>query len=408
MFTCVYQKGIKMKCRGCGDTDLVEMIDLGRMPSVGGFLNSISDFENDKLYQLNVHVCTSCGLVQILNPIDPDTLFKNYSFSSSTVKPLITHFNEYAKWIKYTINPKKVLEFGCNDGILLEKLNENGIKSTGIDISENITELARAKGLDVHTGYFTKEFASQLKGIHGYFDVVSGSNAFAHNANPLEILEASSILLDFNGILCLEVMYAGDLLEKFQWDTLYHEHLTFYSLGTIERLLEKSGFYIFDALTLPMHGGSLRIAASKNKNRSKSLGYKKLCLNENDLNLNNYKTWVNFGKNATNKIEIVKEIFGELSVKNRVAAYGAAGKASMWFNAAGMNYLEYVVDESPLRAGKYMPGTHTKIVFPDHFKSDPPDYMLISAWNYSNVIVEKENWYNGTWAVPLPSLSFFK
>lgn len=394
-------------CRACGRSELVEILDLGLMPSVGGFLPSKSSFSDDQLYPLKVYVCDNCSLVQIIDPIDPDILFKNYSFSSSTVGPLVDHFEEYASWLKNSLGATKVFEFGCNDGILLKKLNEKKVDSVGIDISQNITEAARSEGLRVITGYFNEKNACEVLKEYGHFGVVTGSNAFAHNDKPEKILEAARILLNDNGSLCLEVMYAGDLLEKFQWDTLYHEHLTFYSLGTLEVLLSRYGFYIYDAVKIPMHGGSLRIAAGRDVSKSKTASYFAVKNYEDSIMLNDPSTWHDFGKITAKKIEIVKNVFGSLSSKYTVAAYGAAGKAAMWFNSSSMTYLKYVVDESPLRAGKFMPGTHTPIVYPSFFAENPVDYVFISAWNYAPVITKKESWYKGIWAVPLPNLSFY-
>jgi SAM-dependent methyltransferase len=398
---------MSLNCRSCQSDDLELMIDLGMMPSVGGFLSSPSDFNDDPFYSLKVYVCHACGLVQIVDPIDPDVLFKHYSFSSSTVAPLVEHFKDYALWIKSELGATRVFEFGCNDGILLKQLASIGLNGVGIDISTNITEIARSNGLDVITGYFNECNAGSIVESHGKFDVVTGSNAFAHNANPAEIIIASKKILTDDGIFCLEVMYAGDLLQQFQWDTLYHEHLTFYSLKTLEGLLSRHGLYVFDAIRIPMHGGSLRIAASRDKNKTKSQTYNQLSSFEHEMNLNKSETWMNFGRDAARKIKVVRDVIGSLSVNHTVAAYGAAGKAAMWFNSADMSYLKYVVDGSPLRAGKFMPGTHTPIVFPEEFKKDPVDIIFISAWNYAAVISEKERWYEGVWAVPLPELRFF-
>lgn len=394
-------------CRSCASENLKKILDLGKMPSVGGFLDSKKMFKNDLMYDLNIFSCVDCGLVQIIDAIDPDILFKNYSFSSSTVAPLIDHFKEYAVWLNQKLKPKKIFEFGCNDGVLLDHLQAFDINNFGIDISENITELAREKGHNVFTGYFNENFANEFVEKYGQVDVVTGSNAFAHNKNPEIILNASNILLNENGKLVLEVMYAGDLLEKFQWDTLYHEHLTFYSLSTLEILLKRFGFIVFDACQLPMHGGSLRVVAAKNNKCKKTDEYKKIQTSEKHLKLNDFKTWNDFGNHVIRKIDIVKNTFSLISSKYSIAAYGAAGKAAMWFNAANMNYLQYVVDSSPLRAGKFMPGTHNPIVFPTHFKDNPVDFVFISAWNYAEVISKKEDWFNGTWIVPLPKLSFF-
>lgn len=394
------------KCRGCNSDNLFEILNLGNMPSAGGFLKNLDEAETEITYPLPIFACKKCSLVQIINPIDPSILFKDYAFASSTVSPLIKHFEDYANWLNNNFQPKSVIEFGCNDGILLKPLQDLGILSVGVDISENITAIARKNGLKVETGFFSESLALSLKAKHGPFDLVTGSNAFAHNENPGQILDASKACLSDDGVIVLEVMYAGDLIEKLQWDTLYHEHLTFYSLGTLEVLLARYGFTVFDAVKIPMHGGSLRVAASQNK-RQHTESYQQVKDYETSVELNAFETWRKFGGEIAKKIAIVGDTLKALSKTKTIWAYGAAGKATMWLNACNMNYLGAIVDESPLRAGRFMPGTHTPIVYPDSLRENPPDYIFITAWNYAEVIKSKESWFDGTWVTPLPDMKLF-
>ena len=394
-------------CRGCEQESLIEVLDLGEMPLAGGFLANREAIAKEKCYPLQIAVCEMCGLVQIVNIINPEILFQDYSFSSSTVKPLVEHFAGYAQWLKKELSPEVVAEFGCNDGILLEQLQNLGIQSVGVDVSKNITEIARDKGLDVITGYFNSETAQMIQDKTGSVDVVTGSNAFAHNDQPEHILRAADILLKDSGFLCLEVMYAGDLLEQLQWDTLYHEHLTFYSLGSLEVLLKRYGFSIVKAERIPMHGGSLRVCAARTLNAQGDASVDAILAYEEGLSLNELKTWNKFSDESRLKIRIVKEVFADISQRKSIWAYGAAGKATFWVNACQMNYLGGVVDASPLRAGKLMPGIHTPIVFPEKFKEADPDHMFVTAWNYADLIRSNESWYNGIWSVPLPDLRFF-
>jgi len=201
-------------------------------------------------------------------------------------------------------------------------------------------------------------------------------------------------------------MYAGDLLELMQWDTLYHEHLTFYSLGTLRTLLERHGFYPVHAERIPMHGGSLRLAAAL---APAEPSHELLALEEyeREAGLNDSETWLDFGLRVGRKIDIVRDVFDVLRTGNRIWGYGAAGKATMWVNACGMDYLEAMVDASPLRAGKLMPGTHTPIVFPQAMRDNAPDVVFVTAWNYADGIRRNESWYKGMWSAPLPDLRFF-
>ena len=222
--------------------------------------------------------------------IDPDILFQDYSFSSSTIPALVQHFSDYAAWLVERFDPGRVVEFGCNDGVLLAPLQERGVDAWGVDISENITELAREKGLNVLTGFFDVPAAEEIRERAGRADVVTGSNAFAHNEHPEWILDAAKAVLAPGGHLCLEVMYAGDLLELMQWDTLYHEHLTFYSLGTLRTLLERHGFHLVHAERIPMHGGSLRAAAALEP-AEPTEGLRAVEAYEEETRLNDPETW---------------------------------------------------------------------------------------------------------------------
>ena len=394
-------------CRGCGSRDLAEILDLGEMALAGGFLRSAAEIAAERRYPLRVHICRACRLVQILDAIDPDILFQDYAFASSTIEPLVRHFDAYADWLAARFRPRGVVEFGCNDGVLLRPLEARGIAAVGVDLSPNIGEMARAAGRRVLTGAFDREMARRLRAELPQVDVVTGSNAFAHNDRPERILDAAADLLGDSGHLCLEVMYAGDLLEQLQWDTLYHEHLTFYGLGSLSRLLGRHGFHVSHAERLPMHGGSLRVVAGRRPAGALSAEARDLLAYEARIGLDDVDAWTRFGERSLRAIAIVRDVVGALGARQTIWAYGAAGKATMWLNACGMTYLDAVVDASPLRAGRLMPGTHTPIVFPDELRQRPPHAIFVTAWNYADLIRSKESWFTGLWATPLPNLRFF-
>ena len=394
-------------CRACGRAELEFLLDLGPQPLAGGFLPPAESAKlHEKTYPLPIHVCRKCGLVQTTFVIPADTLFVNYFFSSSTIDYLVRHFIDYAAWLKNRLNPQFVVEFGCNDGILLEPLEKLGIHTCGVDISHNITELARKKGLNVITGYFNVDMARQIRQEYGAVDVVTGSNAFPHNDHPEEILLAAQEALKDNGHICLEMMYAGSLLEQLQWDSMYHEHLSYFCLSTLEVLLNRFGFHTVHAEIVPMHAGSLRIMAAKDSNEKPDSTVEMLLSKEKAMALTELETWQRFSKTTQRQIHVVKETLGNLGKNRSIWGYGAAGRATMWVNACKMNYLEAIADASPLRAGRLMPGTHTPIVFPDALRVNPPDYILVTAWNYFDTIKNKEAWYDGIWIVPAPSLRF--
>ena len=382
-------------------------LDLGSLPLAGGFLRGPDEIAAEQRYPLLISVCDNCSLIQIVDPVDPSVLFGDYAFATGTVAGLVKHFDAYAAWIKDRFDPQTVIEFGANDGTLVAALTERGIRAIGVDLAPNITEMAREQGREVLTGAFGPEMLDQLRSRTPHADLVTGSNVFAHNAQPSAILETADAILADDGILCLEVMYAGDLLEQLQWDTLYHEHLTFYSLATLGRLLRRYGFEPVDAERIPMHGGSLRLAAARTGSRSISFRVVELSQWERQVALNDPATWDRFAADCRRRIDAFGDTMRCLSKNAEIWAYGAAGKATMWVNMCQMDYLRAVVDASPLRAGRLMPGTHTPIVSPEEFKRADPDYVFASAWNYLPAIRANEPQYDGYWIVPLPEMRVY-
>lgn len=392
------------KCRACLSSNFSQIIDFGPMPLAGGFLGSQDEFLDEELYPLSIHFCNDCSLVQILDPVDPSILFSGYSFSSSTIPALVSHFSDYADYISEVYSPISVFEFGCNDGILLEQLTSRSIEAYGVDASDNIAELAKAKGLNVDYGFFGEQYLVDHTDFIGKFDFVTASNTFPHNSDPDSILSAAVKMLNPNGYLALEIMYAGDLVEKTQWDTLYHEHLTFYSLQTLTTLLQRHNLSVIDVQRLDMHGGSIRVVASQgNFDKVNHNAIEQVQQFESDINLNELETWESFSKRSKSSIDICAQgIHSLMSSGNKIWGYGAAGKATMWVNACKLKELSGFVDASPLRAGKFMPGTHTKIHLPSGIDLSEIDYFFVTAWNYLDSIRAQVPDFKGKWIVPLP------
>jgi len=396
-----------MNCRNCDSTIPSSVLHLPDMPLAGGFLDGPQQFAEERRLAITLCACGTCGLLQIEETVDPDVLFRHYAFSTSTVGTLVTHFQNYARWLAEEIQPRAVLEFGCNDGPLLTALRDLGVRAVGVDAALNIVDVARAKGLDVLPGYFSPPLVDDILSRFGKVDIVTGSNCFAHNPNPAAILDAARTVLSERGVFIVEVMSAADLLDKMQWDTLYHEHLAVYSLTSLSWLLERHGWTVVDVFHVPMHAGSLRVVASPRLDARPSSRVGDMLAAEASLGLSQVATWVSFGRRVEQHIAMVGRVLSSVAGSGRIWAYGASGRATMWMNAANMSYIEKVVDASPLRAGKLMPGLHTPIVFPDEMVQDPPDYCLITAWNYADEIRAKEGWYRGTWVTPLPTLTFY-
>lgn len=380
-------------CRGCNGRNVFKFIDLGDMPLAGGFL-SPENVKYEKKIPLRAYYCNDCGLVQVLDVIDPDTLFKKYFYVSSVIRSLSEHFEEYSRFLKTNYlnhTGSKILEFGCNDGVLLQYLQDDNITVYGIDPSENVSKIAKEKGYNVFTDYFNQKTADSINKKLGHFDVVTGSNVFAHVDDIHEIIKAVKIVLKDNGVFIIEVHYLKDLLEKFQYDTIYHEHLCYYSVTSLNNIFSLEDMKIIDVRHIDMHGGAIRvISAMKGSSRKVQQAVYDFIDKENDINLEELTRFGNaITKHKTELINLLEKI---KKGGKTIVGYGAPGRGTILLNYCkiGNNYLDYIVDVSPLRSEKLMPGVHVPIYKPEKSRENPPDYFLLLAWNYEESILDQE------------------
>jgi len=394
-----------MECRVCANSDVVEIFAIPPIPLVGEF-TSKPNTQAD-LFPITVLHCDNCKVLQIKESIDSERLFQEYSFSSSTVAGLVRHFSDYATWIWERYKPAKVLEVGCNDGVLLSPLARYGVEVFGLDISENITQLAKSKGLNTQALQFGEANVAKVLAWTGEVDFVTASNTFPHNEDPNGFLEAVTKVLTLDGKLALEVMYAGSLQDSLQWDTIYHEHLHFHSLTSLKNLLNRHGFFLEYAEIVPMHAGSLRIIASKRVPKT-TPEVDLILKQELDSGLNSRENWNDFATKCWNSIDIARSMLTERQKFGEIWAYGAAGRATMWIKVARLDFIKKVIDSSPLRAGHFMPGSDIPIVFPGELQRDQSvKTIFVTAWNYAEGIAAQHPEFGGFWTVPLPEYSEF-
>lgn len=384
-------------CRGCFSKKIFKFLDLGNMPLAGGFLKK-KDIINDKKFPLKIYFCKDCGLVQILNVINPKTLFEEYFYVSSVIKSLSLHFKKYAEFLKKNyLNSKgsQLLEFGSNDGVLLQHFTySKKIQAFGIDPSKNVSKIAQNKGLNITVNYFTQKSAKKLLKKYGKMDVVSGSNVFAHADNIHEIIKAGKILLKKNGVFIIEVHYLHDLLKDFQYDTLYHEHLSYYSISSLNIIFKLEGLKIINVQHLTMHGGGIRVVcAFENSDIKVKPSVLRFIKNEKSHKLNKLETYLNFEKKCKKHKEKLVKLLKKIKRSGKsIVGYGAPGRGTTLLNYCniGNDILEYIVDASPLRAGKCMPGVYVPIYNLEKSRENPPDYFLVLAWNYIDSILKQE------------------
>lgn len=396
-----------MNCRVCTSEDVVEVMSIPPIPLVGEFTKSPNLTPEN--FPITVLHCQRCKVLQISESIDSSRLFKEYSFSTSTVPGLVRHFSQYADWLWENYRPQRFLEIGCNDGVLLSPLREKGVQVFGLDISENIGDLARAKGLNVRSAKFCFEDVEQIRSWISDVDFISASNTFPHNDDPNGFLKTAFELLTSDGRLALEVMYAGSLQSSLQWDTIYHEHLHFHSLESLRNLLTNHGFTIEHAEVVPMHAGSLRVVASKSKSAIESDSVLTLLKSERESGLNSLSNWKDFAQSCWNSITLLHDNLSAASQNGQVWAYGAAGRATMWLKVAKLDFVEKVIDASPLRANHYMPGSDIPIVEPSALDNVGENVTIfVTAWNYHEGIRAQHPNFRGKWVVPLPTYTEYK
>lgn len=400
-------------CRGCRRGSLVKFLDLGKMPLAGAFLKK-KDFSNEQRYQLSVYFCKNCTLVQILDIVPARILFEKYNYVSSVIGSLSKHFEEYAQFLvkkKYLPRDGFIVEFGSNDGVLLQNFKSTKIKHLGVDPSKNVSKLARKRGIPTITGYFDRETAKNIVKKYGFADVVTGSNVFAHTDNVHEIVQGAKELLNQDGVFVVEVHYIVDLLNLNQYDTIYHEHMSYYSVHALKNIMEINGFRIINVVRTKMHGGAIRVISAHNESkRVPDDSVRDMLSMEERLKLMNEKTYRNLGKFAKkHSLELRSLIIGLKKKGKSISGYGAPGRGTILANYAKITpkLVNFLVDVSPLRAGKYLPGVHIPIYSPDYLHKHPTDYSLVLAWNYRDQILTQEQEYleqGGSLIFPLPKI----
>lgn len=407
----------RMDCRFCGGNNLATILDLGNMPLAGGFLKK-EDFINEKYYPLELNFCEDCFLVQVSNIVPPEVLFKNYFYFSSSIKTLVSHFIDFAdhtkkRFLNDTKGPS-VFELGCNDGSLLKPFAKIGIKAVGIDPAENVVKSIESKEITVINDFFNEKIAVKIREKYGAFDAFLSSYSFAHIDNMVDIMKGLKSLLKPDGVFIFEVYYLGTLLDEMQYDMIYHEHLSYYSLKTLGIFLKKFDMEIFDLEFIPgVRAGAVRFYA-KNigmRNEVKSEAVDRLERYENNKRLDKIETFDNYADRILGlKKQLLKFLNKIKGDDKAIIGYGASGRSTIIMNYCGIDnrYLDYVVDDAPAKHNLYTPGTHLPIRPWDFATKEKfPDYALLFAWSFANEVIQRRKEYlnaGGKFIVPLPKV----
>lgn len=403
----------KKTCRLCGGTSLERFLDLGEQPLANAFL-SRENFPKEKRYPLCIARCTNheCGFVQLAHVVDPEELFSDYVYVSSTSPSFVKHFEEYAESMAKRVDLKNALtlDIGSNDGILVKPLKKLGACALGIDPAEGIAERANKEGLETLTGYFTKEFAKKLAAERGEAILITANNVFAHIDDLDDVVRGVAALLSKKGLFVIEVPYLVDFLEKKLFDLTYHEHLSYIALRPLQAFFKRNAMRIVDVEKVSTHGGSVRImVAHDDADFSESPIVGQMIKDEEKKGLYESDTYKKFADNIFENRTALRTLLSDLKKKGKkIAGYGAPAKGNTLLNFMdiGPDILEYIVDDNPLKQGLYSPGMHVLIAPPERLVEDPPDYLFILAWNFATPIMEKTKdfkTHGGKYIIPVPA-----
>ena len=396
------------KCRLCASSKLHTIIPLGSLP-LANALNS-SHKETSPRYNLEVMLCNSCGLAQLKDLICPKELFSDYLYFSSYSDTMLLYAAALTKEvIKRLPNEALVVEIASNDGYLLKNYVEKKVSVLGIEPAKNIATFARQKGVSTRCEFFTSAFALELKQEGKQADIIHANNVMAHVPDINDFIEGIFTLLKPKGEAIIEVPYFLDLVQKLEFDTIYHEHVYYFALKPLVFAFERHGLEIFHVKKLPIHGGSLRLFVGHKGAFERHVSVDQFLKIEKESNIFDLKTFSNFMERLNHlKGRLQEELDYLKRADHRIAAYGASAKGTTLLNYFDIgHFLDFVVDKSREKQGKYTPGTHLEIKAPKALVKEKSTHALLLAWNFASEIIRQQGTFishGGKFILPLPEV----
>lgn len=400
-------------CRSCGSHSGRLILDLGVQPLANNLLTSSDLAKPEPKFPLRVAVCESCWLLQITDIVPPVELFSEYLYFSSFSDALLRHSAEavagHLREFKLD-RESLVVEIASNDGYLLKNFVAAGVPCLGIEPAANIAKVAREKGIETLCQFFGTETAGQLVAAGRPADLILGNNVFAHAPDTNDFVAGLAKLLKPGGRIALEFPYACDLIEHVEFDTIYHEHVFYFTLTALVPLFARHGLEIFDVRRLPIHGGSLRLYAARPGTHPVTPAVSALLAEEQGKGVASPRYYQDFADRVRRiRDDLVKLVRKLKAAGKTVAAYGASAKGSTLLNFYGLgaDALDFVADRSTAKQGRLTPGTHLPIVGPEELLSRRPDYALLLTWNFAEEILKQQQAYReagGKFIVPLPEV----
>lgn len=399
-------------CRACGGARLEAVLDLGLQPLANALLRSPSEFETEQRFPLVLFMCPGCRLVQLADVIDPAVLFGHYLYVTGTSETIAAHNRAYAATVvdQLGIGPADlVVEAASNDGSLLSCFRQHGARVLGVEPAANIARIAQDRGIPTEVVFFGAEEGARLRERHGPARAVIGNNVLAHVDDPVGFLAGARALLAEDGLAIIEVPWLGEMVERLEYDTIYHEHLCYFSVTALLRIAEEAGLWIVRVDRVPVHGGSIRVhAAPAVARRGHAAEVLAMAKGETSAGLTELASLQRFADRTATHRQALLALLRQLRAGGaRIAAYGAPAKGNTLLNYCGIgtDLVAFTVDRSPLKQGLLTPGMHLPVRPVEALLEEQPDYALLLPWNFADEIVAQQAEYirrGGRFILPLP------
>ncbi len=390
----------KICCRSCAAELTVSFCDLGLSPLANSYVTNANLSAPESFFPLNVYVCSHCFLVQLPAHEQPENIFKDYDYFSSFSSGWLLHCERYVQSISERLelnSESRVVEVASNDGYLLQYFNKKGIATLGIEPAENVAAVARNIGIETISEFFGESLAGAISQDRGMADLIICNNVLAHVPDINDFVKGLSTLLARDGTITIEFPHLAELIEKVQFDTIYHEHYSYLSIVALKKIFEKFGLCIYDVEQLPTHGGSLRLYVKHVDNSllRVSANVAKVERKELDLKLGSIDGYTGMQKKVLDiKVSFLNFIYEAHRQGKKVAGYGAAAKGNTFLNYCGVGkeLISFVADLNVHKQNKYLPGTRIPVVGPESIASDKPDYIIIFPWNLKEEVSTQLNY----------------
>ncbi|HRQ40412.1 MAG TPA: class I SAM-dependent methyltransferase [Chloroflexota bacterium] len=406
------------RCRFCNTPLHHTFVDLGMSPLCESYVSAEMVNQMEPFYPLHVYVCTECFLVQLEEFVSPEHIFTEYAYFSSYADSWLQHVKAYTDLMvaRFGLNEKShVVEVASNDGYLLQYFVEKNIPSLGVEPAANVAKVAIEKGVPTRVEFFGVECARRMVAEGLSADLIAGNNVLAQVPDLNDFVGGLKILLKPQGVITIEFPHLMCLVAENQFDTIYHEHFSYFSFITAQKIFAAHGLTLFDVEELSTHGGSLRLYACHDDDGSKEVSARAVALQERELaaGLTDMAYYASFAEQVKEtKRKLLEFLIQARRAGKTVVGYGAPGKGNTLLNYCGIrtDFLDYTVDRNPYKQGKFLPGTHIPIFHPDKIEETQPDYVLILPWNFKDEILAQLAYireWGGQFVVPIPEVQVY-